>query len=925
MERWTFGAGLKELTLPEIGFGATTRVLKTRGGEKNMNVLSKHYFTLSSVRQAHVVVLQICKDVARRKVMTVGKLQGRRKQTPIWKGWLTVLGAIVALALLEHTAVDAAWVGTTGILEGKVRDKQTHESLVGVNILVVGTTCGAATDTEGYFRIGNLRAGVYDVRFSMVGFKTLIMKEVTILPDLRTRLDVDLEPSAVELGVVESHAQRPLIQTDLPATAYSIGDVKLEKLPVSTFQEVLTLQPGTTLDGNVRGGKTNEVIYLVDGLPVQDVIGGGLGTNLPRSSITGLTMYTGGFEAEYGNALSGMVNVITKGGGDKHTFSARLEEDSWLPTSLNKQQDRAVQLEFSAGGPVVENQLQYFTANSVIASDTRWWQDFQYFPSLSPVLREFTGFGKIEYLFSPTLKVGLQGIYSLRDWHDYEFSWRFNLAGLPPRSRDSYRIAAILSHTLSQNSFYTISLSRFFLRSRIGEGPPDEFALEPYEYDFFLRYIVGGKRNWWADTRQVIYTLKGDFTTQVAKMHIIKFGVELNQYDIGSELIKYEPQTTYFGKPLLDAPLLNYSNSYKYYPRSGSVYLQDKIELEVAQQGYNMSVGIRWDFLDPTAERPIVEYIPVNPNEFKQQVTGKTKATFKHQLSPRVAFAAPVSTTSFFFVNFGFYFQFPLFDYLYSGITPAQLRAGTKNVLTGNPDLEPERTIAWEIGYKHSLTDNFVFSATYFQKGIKNQIDSKTLVPFDSKAAGDYGFAQYVNNAEANVSGLELVLSREQDERLSGSISYTYMVAEGVSEYVNQEINYAQWGFPLAAKPFPLSWDQRHTIKADAEFKLFWGIQTDLVVLYNSPRPYTYYPTRDGFKPVDTTKVFVPNNARMEDVIFVNAKLTRRFEFGEANRYVVTLYADVRNLLNTKNVKWVDFERTGWWRTLGPKCLLRPS
>jgi len=822
---------------------------------------------------------------------------------PFQQRLFIVLGAIVVLALFGSMKVNAA-IGTAGILEGNVRDKQTREPLVGVNILVVGTTYGAVTDVEGYFRVSNLRAGVYDVRFSLIGYKTLIMKKVTVLPDLRTRLDVDLEPSAVELEVVESRAERPLIQKDLPATAYSIGDVKLEKLPVSTFQEVLTLQPGTTLEGNVRGGKTHEVMYLVDGLPVQDVIGGGLGTSLPRSSITSLTIYTGGFEAEYGNALSGVVNVITKSGSNKQTFAARLEQDSWLSTNLNRQQDRAVELEILAGGPIVGERLQYFTANSIIVSDTRWWQDFQYFPSLLPIFREFTGFGKLEYLFSPTLKVGLQGIYSLRDWHDYEFSWRFNLTGLPSRLRDSYRIAAMFSHTLSKNSFYTLTLSRFYHLSRIGEDTPDGQNLESYEYDFFLRYIIGGKRNWWADTRQIIYTLKGDFTTQVAKMHIIKFGVELNQYDIRSDLIKYEPQTTYFGKPLLDAPLLNYSNSYRYFPRSGSVYLQDKIEL--AQEGYNMSIGIRWDFLDPTAERPIVEYIPISPNEFKQQVTGKTRATFKHQFSPRIAFAAPVSTNSFLFVNYGFYFQFPLFDYLYSGINPAQIRGGTKNVLAGNPDLEPERTIAWEIGYKHSIEDNIVGSITYFKKSFTNQIDAKTLIPFDSKTAGDYGFASYVNIAEANASGLEIVISRERDERLSGSISYTYMVTEGLSEYVNQKINYAQWGFPLAVKPFPLSWDQRHTIKADAEFRLFWGIQTNLVLLYNSPRPYTYYPTRDGFTPLDSTKVFVPNNARMTDVIFVNAKLTKRFEFGDANRYVLTLYADVRNLLNTKNVRWMD-------------------
>jgi outer membrane receptor protein involved in Fe transport len=227
-------------------------------------------------------------------------------------------------------------------------------------------------------------------------------------------------------------------------------------------------------------------------------------------------------------------------------------------------------------------------------------------------------------------------------------------------------------------------------------------------------------------------------------------------------------------------------------------------------------------------------------------------------------------------------------------------------VLTGNPDLEPERTVSWELGFKHGISENIVGSITYFKKTFKNQIDSKTLIPFDSKSAGDYGFASYVNNAEADATGLEFVLSRERDERLSGSISYSYMVTEGVSEVADQTINYAQWGFPLAARPYPLSWDQRHTVKMDAEIKLPFEIQSNLIVLYNSPRPYTYFPTRDGFTPLNPSKSFIPNNRRMKDVVFVNLKLSRQFVLGDASHYLLSVYADARNSFNTENVRWMD-------------------
>ncbi len=794
------------------------------------------------------------------------------------------------------------WAGTHGILDGKIKDKRSGEPLLGVNVVIVGTTFGIASDDGGFYRLANIRAGIYDVQFSLVGYKRVIVRRVTILPDLRTTVSVEMEESSVELETIEVQAERPLIQKDLAATAYAIGEVKLDRLPVSSFREVLLLQPGTTVEGNVRGGKTTEVVFLVDGLPVQDVIGGGLGTNIPKSSITGLTIHTGGFEAEYGNALSGIVNVVTKGGGDKHALAVRYERDKFLPDNVAQQHDRAQEIEVTASGPVSGN-AHYFTANTLLLSDTRWWQDLQrFFPS--PVSKELAGLSKLEHRFSSALKIGVHAIYSVRDWHDYEFSWRFNLNGLPERTRNSLRLAGIASYALSEESFLTVSTSLYYLRSRIGSGSKAGLSQLPYQYDFYLQYIVSGERSWWADTRQMIYSTKADLIQQLNKTHLVKMGFEYNQYDLFSDVVKYEPQMSYFGKPLLDKPLLGYGNRYNYQPRTGSIYLQDNAES--LEEGSKFSVGIRWDFLDPRAQQPLVDFIRRSDKEFQQVVTGKKRAGFKQQLSPRISFAAPIGMSSFLFVNFGHYFQFPLFDYLYSGINPSKLRDGAKNVLVGNPDLEPERTVAWEIGVKRGLTQHDVLAVTYFRKTMRNQIDSKTLIPSDSKAAGDYGFAAYVNNAEASASGLEFILSRERDDLLSGSLSYTYMVTEGISEYVDQSVNYAQWGFPLVVNPFPLSWDQRHTVKFDGSFVLPGEIHTNIVALYNTPRPYTYYPTRDGFSPADTSKAFIPNNWRMEEFIMVNAKFSKHFTLGSDGRVRVSLYADVRNLFNRSNIRWMD-------------------
>jgi outer membrane receptor for ferrienterochelin and colicin len=795
------------------------------------------------------------------------------------------------------------FAGTSGILDGRIVDKTTREPLVAVNIQIMGTTLGGVTDPEGYYQINNIHAAIYDVRFSLIGYKSVVMKKVAILADLRTRLDVTMEASSVELQDVIITAKKPLIQRDQPSTAFSFGDVKLDRLPITTFQDVIALQPGVTMEGNVRGGKANEVLYLIDGVPVQDYIEGGLGAELPRSSIGGMTIYTGGFEAEFGNAMSAVVNVVTKGGDNTHSLAVRFEKDNWIPSRWDKQTDQYNEVELTARGPVIRDNLFYLQSFIGRFQNTRWWQDMNvFFPS--PNNSEYSGFTKFDYIASPTLRVSLQGIYSFHQFYDYEFSWRYNLDGLPKRSKNSIRVTATVTNTISDNSSLSLSISRFYLQNRVGVGKKADVNLEPYRYDLFLRYVIDGERNWWANTQQLIHTVKGDYTSQIDKTQFFKAGFEGNFYEVFNDLVKFEPQRTYFGKTLENAPLLNYSNTYDYFPRTGSAFIQDKIQF--SRDGSMLSVGVRWDFLDPRARRPIVEFIPTSPTEFQQQVNGSAKSTFKQQFSPRIAFAAPMGPSSMFFVNFGHYFQFPLFSYLYSGTNPEQIRNGAKNILSGNPDLLPERTIAWEIGYKHALDEYFVGSMTFFQKNMKNQIDSKTLIPFDSKAAGDYGFAQYVNNAEAQATGLEFVISRERDERISGSLSYTYMVTEGTSELANQAINLAQWGFPIKSTSFPLSWDQRHTVKLDAEMKLPFGVQSNLVVWYNSPKPYTYFPTRDGFTTIDTTKDFVPNNARMSSVAFANLKFSRRFEFGEEHIVAVTAYMDIRNLTNAKNVRWMD-------------------
>jgi outer membrane receptor for ferrienterochelin and colicin len=812
-----------------------------------------------------------------------------------------MLRIFCAIALLT-VPLSSVLCGTTGILEGRVVDKENREALAGVSVAIVGSMQGAATDSDGHFQITNLPSGTYDVRFSTIGYKVLLYRDVVIHSDIRTRLSVELVQSAVEVSEVEIVAQRPLIEKDVTSTNFSLSTTQVDRLPVHSVQDLLSLFPSVTAEGNVRGGKSSEVVYLVDGLPLQDVVAGGAGSAIPKSSITEFSIQSGGFEAEYGNALSGVVNIITRRGGERHSAVVRVEKDDWFAGGWDQQNNRSTETEVTLSGPVIKDRLHYFAANTLQLSDTRWWQDMDKFFA-SPVQKDLSGLGKLDWSVSPRVRITAQTVYSLSWWRDYEYSWRFNLDGLPKRSRSSYRTTASFSHAISDVVHYRIDLSQYYLRSRIGDGDRNSIPLAPYEYDFFLQYITSGDRAWWSDTKQNIYTVKGDLDIQINPEHIMKIGGEFNQYNISSDVLKYEPQTTYFGKVLPDEPQLNFSSSYNYLPRSGSVYLQDKLEVE--KDGAVVNLGLRYEFLDPRSERPVVEYVTPDSSsgQFQSQVTRYVPATVKQQLSPRLGLSFPIMWNMLLIMNYGHYFQFPLFDYLYSGTNPQQLRNGV-NVLVGNPDLKPERTHAWEVGVKYGIDAQTLFSVTYFKKEFIDQIDSKTFLPSKARLAGDFGYAEYVNNAFANAEGLELVLSRSRDERISGSLSYSLMRTEGVSDYVNQGINLQQWGFPVLNEPYPLSWDQLHTVKLVVDARLPFDISCNAVWEYHTGRPYTYFPTLNGYTPQDTTQPFIPNNARLPSSTNVNLKFSRKLSLG--GLMSLTLYGDVRNLFNGQNARWAD-------------------
>ncbi|HEX3072111.1 MAG TPA: carboxypeptidase-like regulatory domain-containing protein, partial [Ignavibacteriales bacterium] len=229
--------------------------------------------------------------------------------------------------------------GTTGKLSGKVTDAQTGEPLIGVNVLIEGTTLGAAADADGSYVILNVPPGIYNIKFSSIGYKTSVIQDVKIITDQTTIVDLQMESGSVEMGEIIVSAKTPLVQKDLTSSISVMTRDEIDALPVASFTELLSMQAGVVGSGSslhIRGGRSNEVAFMVDGMYVSDPLLGGLTTGINNDAIQEMSMLSGTFNAEYGNALSGIVNIVTRDGSDELSGKAEYRTSEFGIEEYNK-------------------------------------------------------------------------------------------------------------------------------------------------------------------------------------------------------------------------------------------------------------------------------------------------------------------------------------------------------------------------------------------------------------------------------------------------------------------------------------------------------------------------------------------------------------------------------------------------------------
>jgi outer membrane receptor protein involved in Fe transport len=905
--------------------------------------------------------------------------------------------------------VDLVWssgaeAGTFGKLVGRVTDQATGEGLVGATVHLLSTSLGAPTDADGNYVILNVSPGSYTLRITFVGYTTVEIKEVKVIQDMATEINVPLSQRTLELGqMVEVVAQRPLVQKEVSASAVTISSDEFRNRPIESVQALVNTSAGVVaFQGGtyIRGSRSTDVTYLVDGVPLTNPISGTLMNDVSKNAVEEVVLMTGGFSAEYGNAMGGVVNVTTKEGGPSYSGALRYKTDKLSSGSQYYQNLNIVDL--SIGGPIYSD-VRFFFDGFLNSNDMT--------PGRGVIAPDGTNFGRHphqgyqEYRTNAKLTIPLSEVMRLKFTGSlnrsqqllYNLYWRF---GDDPNLLDRYGAlwqktgyaAAILDHMVSNKTFYTVKLGYLDYHSINGQRDRNEWsgssvginsnfwsdfkfrkpfldrnytipgdphvyakwrlldsqglddvyaertsdalsASNPYgvpggiqntvDAGYFQDFVRSGDRDYYEENRNRQFSIRADLTSQPSPFHEIKAGFEavwhrVNRFRIGamSSLngvgVTY-PVIDFYEKSPADTSLtVTSANDLGdgYTPLELAGYGTYQLHL----LGMYLNLGLRYDYYNARTEYRVDPLQTDQSNPFKQtRVSSKSRS----QLSPRLGISFPVTDRLVFRFNYGQFFERPPMDRMFSYLWIDRNQA---DVYQGNPDIDPQKTIAYEVGLEAVLGEDWALGLTAFQKNMFHLEGYRMIRAPDLQW---YFLAENQDYAESY--GVELSLRKRFSHWTSGFINYTYATARGTSSDVSQISRYPltattyakQLGYePLyPQETMPMNFDRRHTlnmvfdlnIPLDEGPELFGvkplsGFGLDLTGSILSGTPYT--PQTSYFVNVTTDRF---NSATFPTTYKLDARIHKDFKLSGVT---FSLFAEVLNLLNL-NDPFSVFEGSG--------------
>ena len=781
---------------------------------------------------------------------------------------LTLLSAVTALLLWPVGGPDLL-AGTTGKIAGRVLDKN-NEPLANVNVQLAGTTLGNVTDLDGYYAIINIPPARYTVLFRLLGYRSLTLKDVEVQVNETTKEDATLEESTIEGKEVVVVAQKPVVDVNLTSTVITKTDQQIQTLPVQELQDIVNLQAGV-VDGHFRGGRAGEVQYQVNGVTVNNSYDNSSTIRIDRSLIQEVQIITGTFDAEYGQAMSGVVNTVLKSGGESIQWNAEALDGDWLYASGG---NRGLAYKFrpasqqnyqlSVSGPTGLPQTTFLLSGYRHVFDdylmgTRLYNplDTANYTNInaraaapngdgkeSPVgySREWSGLAKITNRSIGGVELAYQILYDRVDGRRTDWNWRYDPDGQTTQQTKSFIQGIDWTHTLSASTFYTVSVRQNYFNYR--DWLYDNFYDPRYDLAgiaasssayYYGAYIAGVDFNRFQQiTNELV--VKGSVTSQVTHDHQVKVGGEFLTSNLQFGTAGTLTYRQVNGQPTL-VRYVNFPPDYPgvqtYYPISGAGYAQDQIEWN----DLTLRVGGRFEFFNA---RGYVPSDPANPADSIQGVPRSfpKRTTPKYSLAPRFGISYPISVRSSFFFSYGHFYQLPPLGQIFGNSDYnklARLQASTNDYgVLGNPDIKPERTVQYEFGFKSAITDFLGLNINLFYKDIRDLLGVEFISTYN-----DAQYSRLTNIDFGYVKGLTISLDQRRVGILSTSIDYTWMMAEGNSSDPSETALRAAAGEDPRPRQVPLNWDQRHTLNLSVMLSEPQNYSISTIVRIGSGTPYT--------------------------------------------------------------------------------------
>jgi outer membrane receptor protein involved in Fe transport len=864
------------------------------------------------------------------------------------------IAAAIALAIALP-----ALAGTTGKLTGRVTDEK-KQPLAGVNVRVEGQRLGGITDDQGNYFIIGITGGKYQIKMDLIGYAPFVAGNVEITPDFTTTLDAVMRTEAVQMNEVVVNAERPLLQKDATGSTKFFSGAEIAKLPVRGYRDAVAQQAGTVNFGRqidrestngstviLRGGRPNETAYYVDGFSQQDPLTGNSTTAINNSAIQEVVLLNGGFNAEYGRIMSGVVNVVTKEGGDNYEGSFEAVTDNL--TGYGNDIFRSKVYDYNVydaafGGPLIKGKD---LGSFYVSGQRRWQRDRGPRSNYTAPLPDnqlggWTGQGKLSLTMSKTMDLKLGFLNSNDDWSEYRNSYRFDLAHTPRYKDENQSYSAAFHHKLNAKTFYNLDASYFFTQRRRGDGlffdniaaysaTPNPQLREDIPWFFpglggspgdplsdslaaRVLAIPGSTGALWDDylrRQSKYYAIRGDYTSQVNPYHQVKGGVQVDRHELRFYQ-NYFPSNFTPGQFDIDAygfdergnegELSGLDGARK--PTTASGYLQDRYE----RAGLVANIGLRYDYLNVNAKALKSEDRPLGPDNVLTDADLTDAKTYS-RISPRIGIGFPVSDRSVLHVNWGQFYQQPNLQDLYVSyrFLEYKVQTGGYYVPFGNPNLKPEMTTAYEVGLSHQMNDYSKFDVSVYYKDVRD------LVQVANIPSAPYSFASFRNKDFATLKGLDLAFTLRRVNHVSGSLSYSLSFANGTGSVSNTQRNIAWTASEVPHQTSPLDFDQRHRVNLNVAVSFLkgegpkWGSaaplgDVELNVLYNlaTGTPFTATNVTDEVTQLNVAQQPTGslNERSAPSTQSFDFKLTKGFRFGATR---LAAYVWMLNAFDTNN------------------------